>query len=82
MSILLTSCVTTVKVNDTRYKFPDLEIETQSVDEEGNVYGRNKHNELVFYYDKLKDTVTITYDYWLNLIKYGIKTQGIENTFK
>lgn len=72
---LLTSCTTTI-IEQNRYDFPVLEYETQSVDENGNVIERNKYDSIVFYYDAEKDTVTITYDYYMEMIKYGIKTGG------
>lgn len=75
---LLTSCTTTVNLKN-NYKFPVLEYETQSVDKFGNITERNKHDDIVFYYDAEKDTITITYDYYMEMIKYGIKTGGFSS---
>lgn len=48
----------------------------QSVDEKGNIVEFDRYNNIVFYYDVDRDMVSITYDYYMKILDYGIKTGG------
>lgn len=73
--ILLTCCRTTK--NENEYIFPKLPEYKRCIDEIGNITVYDSSNEIIFYYDVEKDFVTIPGWYWLQIINFGIDTNGI-----
>ena len=76
--LLLISCRTTKSQKpENNYSFPSFE-EKERIDDGVNITVINKDDEVVFYYDGEKNTVTIPGWYWIKLINYGINTGGIQ----
>lgn len=75
---LLISCQSVKQTTDEKVKFPELDIESQQVTENGNVICKNRFGDVVFMYEKSTDMVSIPYDYYMKIISFGIETGGIE----
>lgn len=75
LSAVLISCKTT-RTNDCYYPFPELEEATRTDDgEKITVY--DSDGKPIFIYDSVSDMVSVTRNYWLKIITYGINTGGL-----